>query len=64
MKKEYQSKIMNAIDKIIKNMPKNLGVNTQIRYIYLELAKIFKKDIAFSMVQMKKNKKYMIVRWI
>ena len=38
---------MNAIDKIIKNMPKNLGINTQIRYIYLELAKIFKKDIAF-----------------
>ena len=38
---------MNAIDKIIENMPKNLEVNTQIRYIYLELGKIFKKDIAF-----------------
>lgn len=38
---------MNAIDKIIENMPKNLEINTQIRYIYLELGKIFKKDIAF-----------------
>ena len=38
---------MNAVDKIIENMPKDLDKNTQIRYIYLELAKLFKKDIAF-----------------
>lgn len=36
-----------AIDEILANMPKDLNKNTQIRYVYLELAKKFKKDIAF-----------------
>ena len=36
-----------AIDEILANMPKDLNKNTQIRYVYLELAKKFRKDIAF-----------------
>ena len=32
-----------AIDEILANMPKDLNQNTQIRYVYLELAKKFKK---------------------
>lgn len=36
-----------AIDEILANMPKDLNKNTQIRYVYLKLAKKFRKDIAF-----------------
>lgn len=27
---------MKALDRIIENIPENLDINTQIRYIYLE----------------------------
>lgn len=36
-----------AIDEILANIPKDINKNTQIRYVYLELAKKFRKDIAF-----------------
>lgn len=38
---------MKIIDKILADMPDSLDLNTKIRYIYLELGKCFKKDIAF-----------------